>query len=260
MFVQVIKKILQRGFDGYRVILANIQDLTALKAVANQSSSNQNHLNSLIDTIPDLVWLKDLNGLYFNCNPMFERFFGALEQDILGKTDYDFVDVETADSFRKHDLNAMQQDHPTENEEWLTFADDGYKGLFSTIKTPMRDGSGKVIGVLGVARDITVQKQTKMQLKRLTKLYAVMSETSEAIVRCDNKQVLFDSICQATVSVGEFKMAWIGLVDQSTKIITPVAFSGSHTDYLQGLEVTMDETSILGQGPTGVAIRENNPY
>ncbi len=260
MFVKVIKGFFKRGFDRYRVILATIQDLTVLKAVTNQSSSNQNHLNSLIDTIPDLVWLKDSNGLYLNCNPMFERFFGALEQDILGKTDYDFVHVETADSFRKYDLNAMQQDHPTENEEWLTFADDGYKGLFSTIKTPMRDGSGKVIGVLGVARDITVQKQAKMQLKRLTKLYAVMSETSEAIVRCDNEQVLFDSICQATVSVGEFKMAWIGLVDQSTKIITPVAFSGSHTDYLQGLEVTMDETSILGQGPTGVAIRENNAY
>lgn len=260
MFVKVIKGFLKRGFDGYRVILSNIQNLTDLKAVTNQSSSNQSHLNSLIDTIPDLVWLKDLNGLYLNCNPMFERFFGALEQELLGKTDYDFVDVEIADSFRKHDLNAMQQDRPTENEEWLTFADDGYKGLFSTIKTPMRDSSGKVIGVLGVARDITVQKQVKMQLKRLTKLYAVMSEASEAIVRCDSEQALFDSICKATVSVGEFKMAWIGLVDQSTNIINPVAFAGSHTYYLQGLEISADETSILGQGPTGIAIRENHPY
>lgn len=51
-----------------------------------------------------------------------------------------------------------RQDRPTENEEWLTFADDGYKGLFSAIKTPMRDSSSKVIGMLGGARDITTRK------------------------------------------------------------------------------------------------------
>jgi len=260
IFVIINAKFVPNIDGSVQFILATIQDVTDLKVLSKQYSKNQSHLNALIHTIPDLVWLKDLNGVYLNCNPMFERFFGAPEQDILGKTDYDFVDVEIADCFRKNDLNAMQQDRSTENEEWLTFADDSYKGLFSTIKTPMRDDSGKVVGVLGVARDITTRKQAQIQLERLTKLYAALSETSASVVRCKNEQDLFDSICKAAVSVGDFKMAWIGLVNQPSSIIKPVAFSGIHTDYLQDLDISTDETLSSGQGPTGIAIRENHPY
>lgn len=260
IFVIINVKCVPNADGSVQFILITIQDVTDLKALGEQYSSNQSHLKTLIHTIPDLVWLKDLNGVYLSCNPMFERLYGAQEQDILGKTDYDFVDSETADFFRKHDLNAMQQDRSTENEEWLTFADDGYKGVFSTIKTPMRDDAGKVIGVLGVARDITVRKQTQVKLERLTKLYAALSDTNEAIVRSDNEQALFDSICKIAVLVGDFKLAWIGLIEQSSRIMKPVAFSGSNADYLQGLEISTDETSILGQGPSGIAARENHPY
>ncbi len=54
---------------------------------------------------------------------------------------------------------------PSMNEEWLTFADDGYHGLFETIKTPMHDDAGNVIGVLGIARDITLHKKTETDLE-----------------------------------------------------------------------------------------------
>lgn len=117
----------------------------------------QAKLRAMLDAIPDLVWLKDANGVYLCCNPRFERFFGAREAEIIGKTDYDFVDRELADSFREHDHKAMAAGKPSINEEWLTFAEDGSRGLFETIKTPMSDAQGKLIGVLGIARDITAR-------------------------------------------------------------------------------------------------------
>jgi PAS domain S-box-containing protein len=110
---------------------------------------------TLVDTIPDLVWLKDVEGVYLNCNEKFELFFGAKESEIIGKTDYDFNEKELADSFRMHDLKVIQTNASSVNEEWLTFADNGYHGLFETIKTPMRDAKGNIVGVLGIARDIT---------------------------------------------------------------------------------------------------------
>ncbi len=113
------------------------------------------HLRTLVDTIPDLIWLKDPEGVYLACNPMFERFFGAPETQVRGKTDYDFVDSELADFFREHDRNAMTAGRPRVNEEWVTFVDDGHRALLETIKTPMRDREGRLIGVLGIARDIT---------------------------------------------------------------------------------------------------------
>jgi len=120
----------------------------------------------LVNTIPDLIWLKDADGIYLSCNRMFVRFFGAVEAEIVGKSDYDFVDRELADSFREHDRKAMAAGKPTSNEEWVTFADDGHRALLETTKTPMYDAVGTLIGVLGVARDITERKRAAEELER----------------------------------------------------------------------------------------------
>ena len=113
------------------------------------------HLHTLVATIPDLVWLKDPNGVYLACNPRFEQFFGASEAEIIGKTDHDFVGKELADFFRAHDLAAMHAGEASSNEEWITFASTGYRGLFLTTKVPMRLEDGSLIGILGIAHDIT---------------------------------------------------------------------------------------------------------
>ena len=119
-------------------------------------------LQTLMATLTDLVWLKDASGIYLSCNPAFEQFFGAKQAHIVGKTDYDFVAREQADFFRKHDLAAMAAGGPSRNEEWLTFAIGGRRGLFETTKTPMVAPDGALIGVLGVAHDITERQQAAM--------------------------------------------------------------------------------------------------
>ena len=121
-------------------------------------------LRKLTDTIPDLIWIKDPNGVYLACNPTFERFFGVKEAAIVGKTDYDFVDKNLADSFRANDLAAVEAASPRANEERLTFAADGYQGLFETTKVPMWGTDGSLIGVLGIAHNITERKHLEEQL------------------------------------------------------------------------------------------------
>nr|MDP2192187.1 EAL domain-containing protein [Rhodoferax sp.] len=127
-------------------------------------AATQGKLQATFDAIPDLVWLKDVEGVFLDCNLMFERLLGAKKAGILGKTDYDFVDQELADSFREYDRRAIEAGKPSSNEEWLTFAEDGQRRLFETTKTPMRDAAGKLVGVLGVAHDITKLKQTEENL------------------------------------------------------------------------------------------------
>jgi diguanylate cyclase (GGDEF)-like protein/PAS domain S-box-containing protein len=122
---------------------------------------NERFLNAIIHTVPDLIWLKDPDGVYLACNTRFEDFFGASEAEILGKTDYDFVDTELADLFRAHDKMAMLKSSPSVNEEWITFANDGHRELLETTKTSMLDGNGKLIGVLGVGHNITERKKAE---------------------------------------------------------------------------------------------------
>lgn len=143
---------------------------------------NETLLQSIIKTIPDLIWLKDVNGAYMACNSMFERFFGAKEADIIGKTDYDYLDKELADFFRNRDKIAMNAGVPTINEEWITFADDGHKAFLETIKTPMYDDNKKLIGVLGIGRDITLRKEAETKLLEQEVQYQNLANSGLALI------------------------------------------------------------------------------
>jgi diguanylate cyclase (GGDEF)-like protein/PAS domain S-box-containing protein len=186
---------LRAGFGlSLSVLLAYLAKLlTDLKArgqklealVAQRTASivaAKDHLKAILDAIPDPVWLKSSNGVFLSCNRQFERYFGAAEAEILGRTDYDFVASELADFFRENDRNAMLSDQPHVNEEWLTFAASGYRGLFETIKTAMRDSSGNVTGVLGIARDITARKRAEKAARlSKTRLSVTLEATQIAI-------------------------------------------------------------------------------
>jgi len=158
----------------------------ALQQLNRELRDSEERLRTLVQTIPDLIWLKDLEGIYLSCNPQFERLFGAKEAEIIGKTDYDFVDNELADSFRENDRKAMAAGKPTMNEEWVTYADNGYRALLETIKTPMRDSDEKPIGVLGIARDITERRKAEEQLR----IAATAFETQEGITITDANEVI----------------------------------------------------------------------
>jgi len=132
-------------------------------------------LRTLLDTMPDLIWLKDPDGVYLSCNKRFEDFFGASEKQICGKTDFDFVDRELAEFFRANDRAALMAAAPRSNEEWISFANDGHRERLLTTKAPMHDSSGRLIGVLGVGRDIT-------QLHDLQERFKVAFNASPAAI------------------------------------------------------------------------------
>ena len=153
-------------FDGKTYFTGVGMDITEQKRAESALASSEVQLRTLVETIPDLIWLKNPDGVYLSCNTMFEDFFGAKEAEIVGKTDYDFVDKELADFFRKNDRKAMAANKPSVNEEWLTFAKDGRRALVETIKTPMFAADGTLIGVLGISRDITERVRREQDILR----------------------------------------------------------------------------------------------
>jgi PAS domain S-box-containing protein len=166
--------------------------IVALKTTAGATLRDDERkgalLSNLLRSVPDLVWLKDPQGVYLACNPQFERLYGARESDIVGKTDFDFVSAELAKFFRANDQTAAEAGRPTRNEEWLTFADGGYRGLFETTKTPMRSADGRLLGVIGVARDITERHQAREQVEASEARFRSMAENSADWVWIINRQ------------------------------------------------------------------------
>ena len=144
--------------------IAVIEDITERKQSQMALEKSEAHLKSLLETIPDMIWVKDPDGVYLSCNQRFEKSFGVKEEEIVGHTDYDFLSKKEADFSRKMDRLAIEAGKPTMNEEEVTFASDGHKELLETLKTPMYDSSDKLMGVLGIARDITKRKQLEETL------------------------------------------------------------------------------------------------
>ena len=163
-----------RGLTRYGYVIKNSGDFVLQTSIemafelfkAHESLRDQEaRLSTLLNTIPDLVWLKDADGVYLACNPAFESFFGASAREIVGKTDAHFIKPELAEFFRKKDMEAVAKGGPNANEEWITFASDGHHAYLETIKTPMFDGSGRLLGVLGIGRDITERSRMEEALK-----------------------------------------------------------------------------------------------
>jgi PAS domain S-box-containing protein len=121
-------------------------------------------MRTLIDAIPDLIFYKDCNRAYLGCNKAFEAFAGRPEKDLVGRTDLDIYSRDVADVFRKMDLEILSTEESRRNEEWINYPD-GRRVLLETLKTPFFDLDGEILGVVGVSRDITEQKQAIAELE-----------------------------------------------------------------------------------------------
>ncbi len=131
-----------------------------------RSERQRGQLQALLASIPDLVWMKNPQGVFLSANPAFGILMGASPEQILGKTDNDFFPPEVAAQFRADDLEASESILPIVREEWVTYLAEGTRGLLETIKTAVRGKDGNLVGVLGIARDVTKARGLLEELKK----------------------------------------------------------------------------------------------
>lgn len=109
-------------------------------------------------------------------------------------------------------------------------------------------------------RNITDRTVAEAKALRHTHLYAALSQCNRAVVHCGSEEELFLQVCRAAVQFGGMKMAWVGLIDSETRMVIPVASFGDDNAYLKDIIISVDAGSPFGRGPTGTAIREDQPY
>ena len=110
----------------------------------------RNLLHTLIDSLPDLVYVKDTQGRYVLNNRAHQRFLGVSSpQQAAGKTAFDFFPRDLAEQYQTDDLNALQTGKTIVNEIGQTVDGAGNKALGLPNQDPLRDGPGNIIGILG---------------------------------------------------------------------------------------------------------------
>ncbi len=115
-------------------------------------------------------------------------------------------------------------------------------------------GGRKVIQ--SFVRDITERIKAEEKIRRANRLYAVLSQVNQAIVRVDNKEVLFRDICQIFIEFGGFELAWIGRINAATQALEPLVFAGNEAGYLKAVRISTLKMHATGLGPSGMAVRQ----
>lgn len=161
-------------------MIGTVTDITERKAVETALARERALLKSLIDSVPDMIFYKDTQSVYLGCNRAFTGYFAHPEEEIIGHTDFEFVDADTARFFREQDRLMLESGQPRRNEEWVTYPG-GERVLLETLKTPYYGPDGELLGLIGVSRDITARHEAEEQRR----LAAVAFETSEAIFITD---------------------------------------------------------------------------
>jgi diguanylate cyclase (GGDEF)-like protein/PAS domain S-box-containing protein len=165
------------GRDRERLISERTSELAAAnsdlqaeverRALLEQESQERNALlNAVLNSTEDLIFFKDYSGargVYAGCNDAFARFVGRDREAIAGCDDVELFGEEAAALRRDSDLIAMEQGSHVD-EHWAAYPD-GRRALLSTLKAPLVTATGGVRGVVGVARDITAQKNAEETLR-----------------------------------------------------------------------------------------------
>ena len=142
------------------------RNLVSVSLTNKAPADERTMLRTLIDNLPDRIYIKDAEGRFMMNNIAHMHALGASSLEILtGKTDFDFRPRDIAQSSRDDEDIILQTGLPLYNREERTILSTGERGWILTTKVPLTDADGKAIGIIGISRDITKRKRAEEALK-----------------------------------------------------------------------------------------------
>ena len=152
--------------DAYHYMLVNVIDVTEHKELEKRLIREQAMTRTVIDSVPDHIFVKDRAGRFTLVNKTMLDLTGRKSpEEIIGKTDHEVFPQSTADRFRADDTKIMKSGRARTNFEEEIFTAAGARQWVLTTKVPLRDSSGKVTGIVGVARDITERRKLERRIE-----------------------------------------------------------------------------------------------
>ncbi|MRR52234.1 MAG: PAS domain S-box protein, partial [Rhodocyclaceae bacterium] len=161
--------------------------------------------------------------------------------------------VRVAENIRRRvegEIDAVQYDFVAQRRDGSHFDVEVWGRVFDYQGRP---------AVIGLILDVTQRKQADDQIRRANRALRTISECNQALVRANDETGLLQSLCELIVEYGGYRMAWVGYrQDDAEKSVRPMARAGAEEGYLDDIRISWGNNS-WGHGPTGTAIREQQP-
>jgi PAS domain S-box-containing protein len=212
-----------------------------------------------VENVSDWLWEEDANAVFTYTNRQIKELLGYEPGQILGKTRFHFMPPEEADKAKNLYPPFNSVSAACWSSESVMRRQDGQLVVVETRAVPIQNRSGAHIGYRGISRDVTMRKHGELQITHLNRIYAMLSEINKASVLIRERSELFKEMCRIAVHHGQFRMAWIGLIDFHACKVHPAAWFGHEDGYLTQLQVSLTRNMEDG-GLNGPAISTGKGY
>ena len=160
------------SWDNRPAALCFQTDITERKRAEDALAEERNLLRTIIDNLPDYIYVKDTESRYVVTNNAHARFLGATTpEEVIGKTVFELFPQELAEQYYADDQQVIRSGNSLLNREERSVDETGKRIWNQTTKVPLRDSSGKIVGLVGIARDITKRKKMEEERARLIKKF-----------------------------------------------------------------------------------------
>jgi PAS domain S-box-containing protein len=232
------------------LVLAVVRELTESQRVERELLLRESGYRRLFEANPHPMWVYDRDTLGFLAvNEAAVRKYGYTRQEFLDMTIADIRPPEDVDRLRAN--VARVRSGLDEAGLWRHRTKDGAV-LDVEIVSHALEWEGRRAELV-LAHDVTARRRAEERLAVVTRLYAVLSQINQAIVRVREQGALFGVLCQVAVEHGQFRMAWVGLLDEATGAVVPAASAGHDDGYLSELRVAWRDGASR-PGPTAEAL------
>jgi diguanylate cyclase (GGDEF)-like protein/PAS domain S-box-containing protein len=260
-----IRWIKSRGFpvrdpSGKVVRIAGTAtDITDRRQTALELRESERRFSDLLGNVQLVSLMLDCEARITYCNEYLLRLTGWQLTEVAGRSWFELFippeSSETKDAFAA--LLANSPDAWYHENEILSRT--GERRLIRWNNSVLRSAAGDVIGTASIGEDITEQKRADLRIKRLNRVYAVLSGINSLIVRVQDRDELFKEACEIAIEHGRFKMAWIGVVDRTAQKIVPIASAGAEEEFVAAIKDRFslrEDMPIGGSNHTARAVRE----
>jgi len=200
--------------------VASLTDITERKKAEIAIVYEQSLLHALMDNIPDFIYFKDEKNRFVRVNKTSAEDRGVTPEDFIGKTDFDIFTEEAAKKCFADDDRVMKTGKPLINSiEKITYLN-GMERWFSATKVPRYDEKGKIIGTIGITRDITERKQAEERIKHLNLVLRAIRNINQLIFEEKDRERLLKGVCNSLAETRGYNHTQIVLLDEEGKIDT----------------------------------------
>ena len=229
----------------------SIQDISVQKRAEEALRESDRRFNDMLDKVEMISLMLDTEGRVTYCNDYLLRLTGWQREEVAGQSWFSlFLPPRQTDVRQVFDdvLTGRPTAWHYENE---IVTRSGERRLVHWNNTVLRSAGGQITGMAALGEDITERKEAERKIRRLNRVYAMLSGINTLIVRVRTRQELFQEACRLAVEAGQFKIAWVGRVDEAHERLVPVGLAGAPPAFLDRIR---DRLGLYAQPTEGEAL------